>query len=118
MTSRRNLAIKHATWAAAAVLLSAPVFAQTAVQSAGGATVSSGTGLVVTPGVSTSATVVAPVATVTTVPTPRMSGAVVAQAGTSESVSGNTKTTTTRYWVNVPANVERDRDFQRWQRLQ
>jgi len=40
-----------------------------------------------------------------------------AQAGTSESVSGNTRTTVTRYWANVPAGVERDADFQRWQRL-
>lgn len=121
---------KHATWAVAAIVLSAPAFAQTAVQSATGASVSSGTGLVVTPGVPSATivapsttvvapgtTVVAPVAAVAAIPTPSMSGAVVAQAGTSESVSGNTRTIVTRYWVNVPANVTADADFQRWQRL-
>lgn len=114
---------KHAAWAVAALVLSAPAFAQTAVQSATGASVSSGTGLVVTPGVPSAtvvapaATVVAPVPTVAVVPTPWMSGAVVAQAGTSELVDGNTKTVVTRYWVNVPANVTADADFQRWQRL-
>jgi hypothetical protein len=31
-------------------------------------------------------------------------------------VSG-TQTVVTRYWVNVPANVERRADFQRWKSL-
>jgi hypothetical protein len=114
---------RHATWAVAALVLSAPAFGQVAVQSATGASVSSGTGLVVTPGVPSATVVapgtmvVAPVATVATVPTPWMSGAVVAQAGTSQLVNGNSTTVVTRYWVNVPPNVTADADFQRWQRL-
>jgi hypothetical protein len=114
---------KHAAWALAALVLAAPAFAQVAVQSSTGTTVSSGTGLVVTPGVPSATvvapgtTVVAPVPTVAVVSTPWMSGAVVAQAGTSESVNGNSKTLVTRYWVNVPPNVTADADFQRWQRL-
>jgi hypothetical protein len=44
-------------------------------------------------------------------------GAVQVQAGTSESVNGNSRTVVTRYWANVPAGVERDADFQRWTRL-
>lgn len=107
--------VKQAGLLAAAIVLAAPAFAQTAVQSASGITVNSGTGVIVTPGVSTA--VVAPVPTVAVIPSPAISGAVVAQAGTTESVSGNARTTITRYWVNVPAGVERDADFQRWQRL-
>lgn len=107
--------LQQAGLLAAALVAAAPVFAQTAVQSSSGVTVSSGTGVVVTPGVSTA--VVAPVQTVAVMPAPSIPGAVVAQAGTSESVSGNSKTTITRYWVNVPAGVEHDADFQRWQRL-
>ena len=106
---------KQAGWAVAALVLSAPVFAQTAVQSAGGLTVSSGTGVVVTPGVSTS--VAAPATTVAVVPHATRSGAVLAPAGTSETVNGNSKTIVTRYWVNVPAGVDRDPEFQRWMRL-
>jgi hypothetical protein len=114
---------KHAAWAVAALVLAAPAFGQVAVQSSTGATVSSGTGVVVTPGVPSATvaapgtTVVAPVPTVAVVPTPWMSGAVVAQAGTSESVNGNSRTVVTRYWLNVPPNVTADADFQRWQRL-
>lgn len=108
---------KHAGWALAALVLSAPVFAQTAVQSSTGVTVSSGSGTVVTPGVSSTTVVSTSVPTVAVLPTPHISGAVLAQAGTSESVAGNTRTVTTRYWVNVPPNVEREREFQRWQRL-
>jgi hypothetical protein len=98
-----------------ALVLSAPAFAQTHVQSAGGVAVSSGTGVVVTPGVpagsATSAT------TVAVMPSATLPGAVVAQSSTAEAVSGNQRTVTTRYWVNVPAGVERDAEFQRWQRL-
>lgn len=137
--------MQHAGWAAAALVLSAPVFAQTGVQSGTGVGVTSGTGVTVTPGVPAT-TVTAPAAPAATVVTPApaaatvtpgvsttvvtpattmtvappqatISGATVAQAGTSETVSGNTKTIITRYWVNVPAGVERDADFQRWMRL-
>ena len=106
---------QHIGWALAALVAAAPAFAQTHVQSAGGVAVSSGTGVVVTPGVTTAS--VMPATTVAVTPTATMAGAVVAQAATSEAVNGNTRTVTTRYWVNVPAGVERDADFQRWQRL-
>lgn len=98
---------KHAGWAVAlAAVLAVPAFAQTAVVSATGPVVTSGTGIVVTPGV--------PAPAPTTVALP---GAVMAQAGSSTTVMGNTTTTTTRYWVNVPADVQRDASFQRWQAL-
>lgn len=109
--------MKHAILAISLAVAASGAFAQ-AVQSSTGVTVSSGTGLAVTPGVASSTTVTttsAPVAL--TLPAPRYSGAVMAQAGSTESVSGNTRTTVTRYWANVPAGVERDADFQRWQRL-
>lgn len=100
--------IKHAAWAVTAVaaILSAPVFAQTAVVSATGPTVTSGTGIVVTPGVPALAPAVV-----------QAPGAMVAQAGSTTSVNGNTTTTVTRYWVNVPGDVQRDASFQRWQAL-
>jgi hypothetical protein len=44
-------------------------------------------------------------------------GSVVAQASSNTSVNGNTTVTTNRYWVNVPAGVERSGSFQRWQHL-
>lgn len=103
------------TLLAGAALLALPAFAQTAVNSASGVTVTSGTGVVVTPGVTTAA-VTAP-ATVASVPAASLNGAVVVPAGTAESVNGNTRTVVTRYWVNVPAGVEREAEFQRWQRL-
>ena len=101
---------------AAATFCVPAVFAQTAVQSGTGATVSSGTGVVVTPG-APGAAVAVPTHTVGVMPSATVSGGVVAQAGTTESVNGNTRTVVTRYWVNVPAGVERDAEFQRWQRL-
>jgi hypothetical protein len=108
--------MKKTILVAALAVAASGAFAQ-AVQSSSGVTVSSGTGVVVTPGVSTSTTVTTSAPVVSTLPAPRYSGAVMAQAGTSESVSGTTRTTVTRYWANVPAGVERDADFQRWQRL-
>lgn len=115
--------IRHAGWAVAALVLSAPVFAQTVVQPSGavvsagtGPVVTSGTGVIVTPG-APSATVVAPATTVAVVPAATVSGAVLAPAGTNEIVAGNSKTIVTRYWVNVPPGVERDPEFQRWMRL-
>lgn len=109
--------IRHAGWAVAALVLSAPAFAQTAaVTSSTGAAVTSGTGVVVTPG-APAATVVAPATTVAVMPAATLSGAVLVPAGTSEVVAGNSKTIVTRYWVNVPPGVERDPEFQRWMRL-
>jgi hypothetical protein len=43
-------------------------------------------------------------------------GSTTVLGGPSGDVSG-TQTVTTRYWVNVPANAERNGDFQRWQQL-
>lgn len=111
-------------WAVAALVLSAPAFAQTVVQPATGAVVTSGTGpvvtsgtgVIVTPGVP-AGTVAAPGATVAVVPAATVSGAVLVPAGTSEVVAGNSKTIVTRYWVNVPPGVEREPEFQRWMRL-
>ncbi len=45
------------------------------------------------------------------------SSASIVQAGESRTVDGNTVTVTRNYWVNVPPNVMRDGDFQRWQHL-
>jgi hypothetical protein len=103
--------MKRMHWAvAAAALLSAGAFAQTAVQSTtvtstSGIPVTSGTGVVVTPG--------APAVGVAAIP-----GAVIASNGTT-TVAGapGTTTTITRYWVNVPANVQSDPTFRRWQNL-
>lgn len=97
---------KHAAWAMAlAAAVAVPALAQTAVMSAD-TTVTSGTGIVVTPG--------APAMVPGTHLVP---GAVMAQANQTTTKSGNTTTTTTTYWVNVPADVTRDDRFQRWQRL-
>jgi hypothetical protein len=110
--------MKQAVLAAALVAAATATFAQ-AVQSSSDTPVTSGTGVVVTPGVLSSTTVATTtsVPTTDTLPAPRMSGAVMAQASTSETVNGNTRTVTTRYWANVPAGVDRDARFQRWQRL-
>ena len=98
---------KHAGWAVAlAAVLAAPAFAQTAVTNATGTTVTSGTGVVVTPG--------APTVVPATVALP---GAVVAEIGSRTTVAGNTRTTVTDYWVNVPPDVRRDAGFQRWSAL-
>lgn len=107
--------LKTTCLAAAAALLAVPAFAQTAVNSGSGATVTSGTGVVVSPSVS--ATAVVPAGTVVAAPKASITDASVVAAGTTESVNGNTRTVVTRYWVNVPAGVEREAEFQRWQRL-
>jgi metallophosphoesterase superfamily enzyme len=103
-----RMKIKHAGWAvAAAAALAAPaLFAQTAVVTSTGPVVTSSTGIVVTPGVPAMVTHNAP-----------LPGAVMAQASQTTSVAGNTTTTTTRYWVNVPPDVQRDDNFRRWQHL-
>lgn len=107
---------KHAGWSAvlAAAALSAPVLAQTHVQSAAGVGVTSSAGVAVTPGAPT--VVVVPGAP-NVVPQAHIPGAVMAQADTHTTVEGNTRTTVTRYWANVPPDVRRDASFQRWQSL-
>jgi hypothetical protein len=57
--------------------------------------------------------VLAPATSVAVVP----AGAVLVPGSATEMVAGNSKTIVTRYWVNVPAGVERDPEFQRWMRL-
>lgn len=110
---------------AAAALAAGSVFAQSAVTSPSGATVSSGTGVVVTPGApSASVTVIPSTSTAVGVPSTRLlpGGAMVQHSssttlgGPSGNVSG-TKTEVTTYWANVPADAPRDGNFQRWQRL-
>ena len=108
--------MKKAVLAAALAVAASGAFAQAAVQSSTNVAVTSGTGVVVTPGVPTGA-VVTGVRTVEVLPKPTIDGAVVAQAGSTETVNGNQKIVTTRYWVNVPAGANVDDEFERWQRL-
>ncbi|MCG2591223.1 hypothetical protein LZ009_00330 [Ramlibacter sp. XY19] len=102
--------LKHAGWAIAlAAAAAAPAFAQTSVVTTGtGATVTTSTNIAVTPAVP------APAIAARTVTIP---GAVVSEIGSNTVVAGNTRTTTTGYWVNVPQDVTRDPSFQRWQSL-
>jgi hypothetical protein len=104
--------LKHAGWAIAlAAAAAAPAFAQSTsavVTSGTGATVTTSTNIAVTPAVP------APAIAARTVTIP---GAVVAEIGSNTVVAGNTRTTTTGYWVNVPPDVTRDPAFQRWQAL-
>lgn len=109
--------MKKAILATAVVLAASGAFAQ-AVQSSTDVAVTSGTGVVVTPGVPAQGVLVTPgIRTVEAVPAPTIDGAVVAQAGTQEIVNGNTRTVVTRYWVNVPRGANVDDEFERWQRL-
>lgn len=109
--------MKKAILAAAVAFAASGAFAQ-AVQSSTDVAVTSGTGVVVTPGVPAQGVLVSPgIRTVEAVPTPTIDGAVVAQAGTQEIVNGNTRTVVTRYWVNVPRGANVDDEFERWQRL-
>lgn len=99
--------IKHAGWAIAlAAAAAAPAFAEQAVVAASGPVVTSGTGIVVTPGT--------PVVVERTVPVP---GSVVAEIDSHTTADGRTTTTVTRYWTNVPPDVQRDDRFRRWQQL-
>lgn len=108
---------------AAAAVLAASAFAQSSVTSSSGIGVNSGTGVPVTPG--------APSATVTVMPSTSVAvpnhallpgGAMVQHSSTtvlggpSGDVAG-TKTVINSYWANVPADVTRDGNFQRWQQL-
>ena len=99
--------------AAAALALAPAAFAQSAVTSSSGTTVTSGTGVVVTPGVSAVVPAGTAVTTVHLIP----GATTVAMGPAVVNTTGNTTTTVTRYWANVPANVTADADFQRWQRL-
>lgn len=100
---------KHAAGAVAlAIVLSAPAtFAQKAVVAASGPIVTSGSGVVVAPGVRdlTPALAAAPV------------HAAMVPAGTTTTVEGDKRTIVTRYWVDVPDAALSDPRFLRWQAL-
>jgi hypothetical protein len=98
---------------AAAALLAASAFAQSSVTTSTGASVSSASGLTVTPGMPTAA-----------VETHRLlpGGAMVQRSSTT--VLGGpsadavaTRTQVSTYWANVPANAPARHDFRRWQAL-
>ena len=104
--------LKHAGLALAlAAAVAAPAFAggdKAAVTTGTGGTVTTSTNITVTPAVP------APAIAAQTVTIP---GAVVSEYSSNTTVNGNTKTTVTSYWVNVPRDVTRDSNFQRWQAL-
>jgi len=108
---------------AAAALLAASAFAQSAVTSSSGASVNSASGVTVTPGVPTATVEVTPHTSVALPSRPLLPGGAMVQnssttvlGGPSGDVAG-TKTEVTTYWSNVPADAQRDGNFQRWQRL-
>lgn len=105
---------------AAAGVFAAPAFAQSSVTSSTGASVSSGTGVVVTPSLPSPSVTVVPGA-VMSVPSPHLlPGATLVQSN-STTVMGagpaGSHTVVTRYWSNVPAGFERRGDVQRWMSL-
>lgn len=105
---------------AAAAVLAAPAFAQSSVTSSGGASVSSGTGVVVTPSLPSASVTVAPATHVTASGPHLLPGATLVQSGSTTVMgSGPVATTTvvTNYWANVPAGFERRGDVQRWMAL-
>jgi len=116
--------MKRIVLLAASTLLAATAFAQSSVTSSSGATVNSGTGVVVTPGVPTASVTVGSSTTSTGMPRRNMiDGGVMVQESTQTVLGGpsgdaaGTKTEITTYWSNVPSDVRRDGNFQRWQRL-
>jgi hypothetical protein len=103
----------------AAACLAASAFAQGSVTSSTGASVSSGTGIVVTPSLPEASVTVLP-STVAAIPDgPLLPGGTMVQYSTTTVMGAPAGTTTkvTRYWVNVPADVASRDSFQRWQRL-
>ena len=114
--------MKRVAILAAVAALAAPgVFAQSSVNSSTGAPVTSGTGAAVMPASPAPAMAAEPPATVST-PAPRlMSGGTIVQHSSTTTMGAagpaTTKTIVTSSWANVPANVERRGDFQRWQKL-
>ena len=107
-----------------ACLLAASAFAQGSVTSSSGATVNSASGVVVTPGVPTGSVTVNSSTTSTGMPERHLlPGGVMAQESSMTVLGGpsgdaaGTKTEITTYWSNVPADVRRDSNFQRWRQL-
>lgn len=108
--------------AAAAALAAAPSFAETVVQSGNTATVSSGTGVVITQPNDASVTVVPHTAAAVPTTARLLPGGTMLAYSSTTTLGGpgnapTTRTETTSYWVNVPANAERRADFHRWQHL-
>ncbi len=94
------------------------------VTNSSGASVSSGTGVTVTPGVPSASVTVTPSSTTVAMPSAHLlpGGATVEASSTTvlggpSGTASGSRTVITRYWVNVPANVENRADFQRWTRL-
>ena len=115
--------MKRLVTLAAAALLAASAFAQSNVTNSTGIGVTSGTGVAVTPGApSASVTVIPSTATAVSSHALLPGGAMVQNSSTtvlggpSGDVAG-TKTQINTYWANVPADVQRDGNFQRWQQL-
>jgi hypothetical protein len=116
--------MKRVMLVTAACLLAASAFAQTSVNSSSGASVSSGTGVVVTPGVPSASVTVTPSTVSTGMPNHHLlpggtmvqSSSTTVLGGPAPGISGS-KTEITTYWANVPADAARDGNFQRWQQL-
>lgn len=106
---------KSLAFATVAAVLAAPVFAQSNVQSSSALPVTSGTGIVVTPGAPL--TQALPGAVNSGISSSSTTTTSVAGAGPAPSSTATTTTTVTRYWVNVPPGVENDPTFQRWMHL-
>jgi hypothetical protein len=106
---------------AVAGALAAPAFAQSSVTSSTGASVSSGTGIVVTPSLPGANVTVTPAASVATPSGHLLPGATLVQGSSTTTVMGSgpgsSTTIVTNYWTNVPAGFERRGDVQRWMAL-
>ena len=108
---------------AAAAVLSASAFAQATVTNSTGASVNSASGVVVTPGAPSASVVVTPSTTVAVPSHALLPGGAMVQhdsttvlGGPSGDVAG-TKTEIHTSWANVPADVQSDLSFRRWQQL-
>ena len=108
---------------AAATMLAASAFAQSTVTNSTGTGVTSGTGVPVTPGAPSAPVTVTPSTSVAVPNHALLPGGAMVQhssttvlGGPSGDVAG-TKTVINSYWANVPADVTRDGNFQRWQQL-
>jgi hypothetical protein len=107
---------------AVAAFASAPAFAGgDKINSSSGSSVSSGTGVIVSQGAPSSSVTVLPSTVAVTPSTHLYPGGTQVQASQTTVMGGpaaggisGSRTTVTRYWINVPAGVEHRADFQRW----
>jgi hypothetical protein len=114
---------------AAIACLAATAFAQGPVTSSTGASVTSGTGVVVNPASAAAnanarTTVMVTPSTSVAVPSANLlPGGAMVQYGSTTVLGGpsgdasGTKTEINSYWVNVPPDANRDDRFRRWQQL-